>query len=216
MVPGMGPRIAAFRENAVGQIRNVVSESQKAINEAAKATNPSIKADAEVLRGDSNMLLATIPPLPGADTQPSLGGDKSHEDLLRTAEDSYNQVQRAPLNSNAQALRNARFGLAAIAEDRQKWDEAGRFYQQIIDDSGTPPIFKDFARDRQDNLKTLAKPMLMGTRSAEPRLGGSLGPDFMSLFPTRPTTMQTIDATATATTTTRPAAATQPSATTTP
>ena len=205
MMPGMGPRIASFREGMVGQIRNVIGESQKAINEATKSNDPAVKADAEVLRGDSNMLLAAIPALPGADTRPSLGGDKSHEDLLRTAEDSYNQVQRAPLNSNAQALRNARFSLAAIAEDRQKWDEARGFYKQIIDDSNTPAIFHDYARDRQDKLKELSKPMIAANRNTEPR---TLGPDLMSFLATQPASRQAIPLTLPAAT--GPVAASQP------
>jgi hypothetical protein len=163
-----------------------VADAQKAIQVALQANDPSVKADAEVVSGDLDLLRASIPPLPGSDTRPSLNGygDRGREDLLRSAEDAYNRVTSAPLDANKEAVRNARFGVAAIAEDRAQWDKAKDYYQQIISDPSTPSLFKDMARERQDNLTTLQKPILAAGPASAP--SPFLGPDLMSLLATQP------------------------------
>jgi hypothetical protein len=163
-----------------------VADAQKAIQVALQANDPSVKADAEVVSGDLDLLRASIPPLPGSDTRPSLNGygDCGREDLLRSAEDAYNRVTSAPLDANKEAVRNARFGVAAIAEDRAQWDKAKDYYQQIISDPSTPSLFKDMARERQDNLTTLQKPILAAGPASAP--SPFLGPDLMSLLATQP------------------------------
>jgi hypothetical protein len=171
--------IAKFRDEHI-------NDAQKAIQVALQANDSSVKADAEVVSGDLDYLRAAIPPLPGSDTRPSLNnyGDRGREDLLRSAEDAYTRVISAPLNANKEALRNARFGLAAIAEDRSQWDKAKDFYEQIINDSSTPSIFKETAREREGNLTTLQKPILAASPASAP--SPFLGPDLMSLLATQP------------------------------
>ena len=183
-----------------------VTAAQGAIHIALQANDPSVKADAEVASGDLDFLRASIPPLPGSETRPSLNGygDRGREDLLKSADEAYSRVLSAPLNSNKDALRNARFGLAAIAEDREQWDKAKDFYQQIISDPSTSSTFKDMALERQGNLAMLQKPILMATPTTN-----TLGPDLMSLLATQPSV--TIPPT-TLPPTTLPSA-TQPSAT---
>ena len=151
-------------ERVAEKMRANASDAQKLLSDAVNSNDPAVKADAEVQRGDANLLLAGIPSLPGSTTRPSLNGERSKDDLLKSAEDSYNQVLSPPLNANAEAVRNARFGLATIAENRKDWDKAKQLYQQIIDDASTPPLFKTQARGHQDELAEIQKPLLAGTQ----------------------------------------------------
>jgi len=163
-------------EHVVEMVRTNVSDAQKLLADAVNSNDPSVKAEAEVQRGNANLLLAGIPSVPGSTTRPSLNGDRSKEDLWKSAEDSFNQVTHPPLNANAEAVRNARFGLAAVAENRKEWDKARQAYQQIIDDPATPTLFRDQARAQQDALAQIQKPLLTGGM----RVVGPL-PDWASL-----------------------------------
>jgi hypothetical protein len=147
--------IADLRDNAVKRISD-------SINRALESDDPKVKAEAEVIRGDLNYLLASLPPLPGSETRPSLNGDLSPDELRKNARDAYLKVLGAPLNQEHASVRNARFGLASIAEDMSEWDQAKKYYQQNIDDPAVAAPFKELARDRLDRLPTLQKPILLG------------------------------------------------------
>lgn len=141
-----------------------VKDANDQITAALESGDPNVKADAYVIRGDLNMALAMIPALPGSATQPGLNGRKGHDELIRGAEEAYTEVLKGPLNQNESAVRNARFGLGAIAEDEHMWDKARQCYQIIIDTPSVGAPFKDLARQRLDAVATLEKPLMLGSR----------------------------------------------------
>jgi hypothetical protein len=55
----------------------------------------------------------------------------------------------------------AHFGLAAIAENGQKWDEAAEHYKAILDNPESSPAIKQFAAQRREQLATLKQPALL-------------------------------------------------------
>ena len=194
--------VATFRDT-------VVKQANEQITAALESGDPNVKADAQVVRGDLDMALAMIPALPGSATRPSLNGSKSHDDLIRTAEQAYSEVLKSPLNQNETAVRNARFGLGAIAEDQQQWDKARQDYQAIIDNPNTPGPFKELAHQRLDALATLEKPLMLGSRTptTEPTGEGATSQPTTESSTTNPamTVPTTLPATVPGLTTTRPA-----------
>jgi hypothetical protein len=92
--------------------------------------------------------------LPEAATRPTLKLDKSPSELLDAAAKEYQNVlvdTKAPQLSRT----TARFSLAAVAENRAKWDEAKSQYQSIVDDASTAVSFKAEARQRLAMLDLL-------------------------------------------------------------
>jgi hypothetical protein len=68
------------------------------------------------------------------------------------------------------AVVSARFGLAAVAENRGEWDKAREHYQKVVDDGAVPQPFKDQAAARVKALEKISKPVLLGgpaTKEAE-------------------------------------------------
>ncbi|HWE03756.1 MAG TPA: hypothetical protein VG326_15235 [Tepidisphaeraceae bacterium] len=141
--------------------KTLAEETEKAVGVVLDKTDDAkIRAMALLTRGDLNWQMAIAPALPT--TQPASKDPRSSDDYLSSAETAYNEVTRPPQDANHAAVVSARFGLAAIAENRHQWDKAGGFYQQIIDDSSAGSEFKEFAKSRQENLKLLEKPVLLG------------------------------------------------------
>jgi hypothetical protein len=140
-----------------------LKEVDDAIANAGDA-NPLLVAAALLCRGDLNFELANIPPIPGASTRPSLQPDQSEPDLLNAAADAYSQVlQNYP--NDLPSVTQARFGLAAVAEDRalidpSNWDKATSYFQAILD-SDAPELFKDQAKAQLALLPNLQKPLTL-------------------------------------------------------
>ncbi|MDB5302328.1 MAG: hypothetical protein JWO87_3991 [Phycisphaerales bacterium] len=168
-------------------------EADAAIRDAlTNAEDPKFKAEVLITRGDLNWQLANYPAVPSDSVLGSSGrAEKSPEEYLKAAEESYRQVLAPPLNEDHQSVTTARFGLAAIAENRNQWVEARKDYQQIIDDPATPDAFKTQATERLEMTKKLEKPVFLGGLS-KPEApvtlpGGPLGP-FLPPTTTAPST----------------------------
>jgi len=129
----------------------------------------SLKANALLMKGDLNFQMAGTPPLPGAATQPSLRPSEPADQLLSGAYDSYSQVLSDYPKLNF-ATTAARFGLAAVAENRavlnggsdaSQWDAARAQYQAIID-SDAEAAYKAIATARLQLLPKLSAPVAIG------------------------------------------------------
>jgi tetratricopeptide (TPR) repeat protein len=181
---------------AATQRAEIVRQASGAIQQVLEdSKDPAMRAEALAARGDMNWYLATGPEVRGADTQPSLKLEDADDVLLDRAKASYEQAVQvdgaAPLT-----IANARLSLAAVAEQRKQWDEARKQYEQIVADARMPEAFKNEARVRLDDLKELAKPVLLGKPATAP--APEPGPDLGPAGPPLPTT------------TTAPVPATQP------
>jgi hypothetical protein len=151
--------------------------------DSAGDREPNVVAAALVLKGDLNFELANLPELPGASTRPSLQPERPLSELLSNAEDAYSQVLK-DYSGNLPQVTAARFGLAAVAEDRalddlSQWDKAREFYQDVLDSDAYQP-FKDLATQKIGLLKDLQKPLAL-----------NLMPDLTALPTTEPATMAT-------------------------
>lgn len=127
----------------------------------------ALLASALVARGDLNWLIATLPPLPVATTQPALQMDLAPDEAISQAKDSYEEVLRAypqqgiPVNA-------ARFGLAAVAEQQQEWGTAAQMYEAIQNDERVPMSLKTLASARMMMLEQIKQPIYLADATTGP------------------------------------------------
>jgi hypothetical protein len=154
--------------------------------EKSPDNQPGMKAEALLDKGDLNFQMANSAVLPGSTTQASLRPPEATDTLLSNAYDAYSQVLQ-DYSGEKFAATAARFGLAAVAENRAvanggsdqlQWDAAKAQYQAIID-SGVEEAFKAIARQRMDLLPQLSRPQAVGL-TAPTTTGPSemMGPTF--------------------------------------
>jgi hypothetical protein len=157
--PYMPPeQIASARKTEIGDIERAISEVLDG------SEDPKLRAQAMVARGDLNWELANFPPLPGAATRPAeLGLEKTSDEYLKSASNAYSEVLQPPLNVDEESVIAARYSLGKIAESRSNWDEAKADYQKIIDDPLAGQGFKDLATASIAGLKSLEKPIFVGS-----------------------------------------------------
>lgn len=135
-----------------------------------KSQDPAVRAQAYVVRGDLNWLLANFPTLPTTNPDEKFNVAKSSEELLKTAEQAYTDALNAAPSQGSVSVAAARFGLAAIAENRSQWDKAAEQFQKILDNPALGP-FHETAQADLLGLKTISKPVLLGVPPAAPTLG---------------------------------------------
>jgi len=193
-----------------------LSEANAAIDNALRLSDERrIEAEAMLARGDLNWTAASLPPLPGAATQPSLQM-KPPKEYLSNAAEAY-QAITSGYSDVTHADIAARFGLAAIHEQRGEWDQAKSIYQKLAADSEKLPSYKQLAEARLTALDTLRQPVIMGKPSTEPAMPPELAkfpsttfiPPTIAAPSTKPTTQAATPAkpqatTAPATSATRP------------
>jgi len=161
--------------------KQAMSEANAAIENALRLSDERrIQAEAMLTRGDLNWTAASLPPVQGAATQPSLQM-KPPKEYLATAAESYQAVTNSyPEITHADIA--ARFGLAAIHEQRGEWDEAKQIYEKIAADSSKLGAYKELADARKNAVAILRQPVIMGKPATEPAM-----PEMMNQFPsTRP------------------------------
>ena len=157
------------------------------------------RAEALVARGDLNWIMANLPEVPGAATQPVLDMPKPPDQYLADAADAYEQVLRQYPDRAMSAL-TATFGLASIAENQGKWDVARTHYETILKKPDAPQVFREWTMGRMNLLPSLKEPVFTGNFGTPP--------------PTPPpTTTMPGDPTATPASATQPASPTQPAST---
>lgn len=134
------------RERLAGEIESIVSQLDA-------SDRPDVRAEALAIRGDLNWAMGARP----ATTQPA-GSGQSPEQHLMAAEQAFKQVidgyagERLPVAS-------ARFGLAAIAENRSDWSSARTQYDAIIADAGALGAHVELAKTRREQLDVLSRPL---------------------------------------------------------
>jgi hypothetical protein len=124
--------------------RQMTESASSALTSVIGSDNPQLAAEAYLLRGDLNWTLANLPELPEAATQPALKLEGSSQEYLTRAEEAYQKVIRVYADQTT-SVSNARFGLAAIAENRHDWAGAKKIYEEIKNDPKTIPSYKTLA-----------------------------------------------------------------------
>ena len=158
-------RMDEVRRDVDGSLNDVLNES----------SDPAQQAEANLLRGDLYYALAMIGEMPEAATQPSLRLEKQPEQLMEEAERRYNEVLQAGSLSPGLTAR-ARFGLAAIAENRSKLDVARSHYAAIQSDSAVPGALRDQAQARVAMLQLIEKGPVIGRPRTRPTTGPAAAP----------------------------------------
>lgn len=144
-------------EGVAARRRELIANAAQGIDTTVeRSEDPTLLAQAQVLRGDLYWTVANLTELPGATTQPTLAVEPKAEDALSMAETAYKRVLEAYADQQLPAV-TARFGLAAIAENRGQWDEARKQYDAIAADASLPKVYKTQAQARIGMLRRLEK-----------------------------------------------------------
>jgi len=111
-----------------------------------------------------------------AATQPTLSSGKTPDQVMEQAEKQYKDVlaQAGAIPSTLTA--RARFGLAAIAENRHDFDGAKAHYEAIQKDSSLGPALTEQARYRLNMLKEVQKERVIGRARPKEELRATTGP----------------------------------------
>ena len=197
-------RTAAFQtpDNLARQQSELTSEFDANAAAVSGEGNAGAKSAVLRLRGDFAWAMATLPtPLADspASTQPStqpVPTTRPASEWLADAQSAYTQVVEQYPKQTADNLA-ALFGLAAVAEQEGRFDEAGKFYDQLLarDDLGEGT--KAIARQRKALLPMLGQnPRLIAAAPPPPTSQPASQPamsldDLRNLLPppaTRPAT----------------------------
>jgi hypothetical protein len=163
-----------------------LSEANSAIDSALRLSDERrIEAEAMLTRGDLNWAAASLPQVPGAATQPALQMKPSKE-YLATAAEAYQTVTNN-YSDITHADIAARFGLAAIHEQRGEWDQAKQIYAKIAADAGKLAAYKQLADARMTAVDMLRNPVIVGKPATEPAMPESMNPFPASTRPIPPT-----------------------------
>lgn len=161
---GMLPAQVKSPTDLVNLRRQVVESASSALTAVVGSDNPQLAAAAYLLRGDLNWTLANLPELPEAATQPSLKLEGSSQEYLGRADEAYQKVIRVYADQTL-SVSNARFGLAAIAENKRDWAAARTTYEAIKNDPKTIPSYKTLADLKIAALGVIESPVYIAPTS---------------------------------------------------
>ena len=157
------PKLAAeqrrqIEEQADTALRQVLDDSK----------DESLRAGALLAQGDLNWELARSSGATPAQTQPTTKQSRDDTDeLLDKAKRAYESAAQAP-GAKPVTINSAYLGLAAVAEQQGKWDEAAAAYDKIRTHPTLPPAFKLDAQDRKETLEKIRNPALIGKPPTRP------------------------------------------------
>jgi hypothetical protein len=157
-------RRAAARRNVSSRVEGVLEE---VLSETADPADAPIRAEAYAARGDLYWVLANLPELPGATTQPALRMPQTPDHYLKQAEEAYQTIIQR-YGDRPVAVATAMFGLAAIAENRGQFDAAKAQYTAISNREDFGPLVRALAFQHLANLPRLSEPVFMGTVTSQP------------------------------------------------
>jgi tetratricopeptide (TPR) repeat protein len=158
-------QVGALNMMAVGQEPELVARRrQETISAAVQAIDTvnersedrKLLAQAAVLRGDLYWNVANLAELPAAATRPALAVEPKAEEALGQAEAAYKRVLES-YGDQVQPVVTARFGLAAVAENRGEWDEARKHYEALTAGADVAEVFKTLAGMRMQALGQFEK-----------------------------------------------------------
>jgi len=139
-----------------------VADASTALTQALSlSTDRKLAAEALIARGDLNWALANATELPGATTQPALQLDQPRDAYLKESQQAYTTVLDQYTDQKEAGVA-ARFGLAAIAENRHDWDGATKLYQGLASDQTITAAYRDYAAQRLVGLTELKTPVRIG------------------------------------------------------
>jgi hypothetical protein len=183
------PDLAKHPPDFVANARQLgTARTNEAISTVLNSSEDAkVKAEAMIVRGDLYWCLANFPELPGATTQPALRSPESSEEYLKKSADAYNVVlNTSDYAKQHDAVIGARFGLAAIAENRRDWDEAKRQLDMVVNDPDALPALVKIAKDQQDSLAKLQTPLYV-VPATQPALASMM--ENAGMPTTNPTTL---------------------------
>jgi predicted negative regulator of RcsB-dependent stress response len=188
------PRLASeqrrqIQEQADAGLRQVLDDTK----------DDTLRANALLAQGDLWWTLAHTHDPGSAQTQPTSRPRASSEDQLERAKRAYETAAIAP-GAKPITINSALLGLAAVAEEQGKWDEAAAQYDKIRTHPSLPPAFKLEAQDRKASLDKIRTPALIGKPPTRPAFPQDELPSTGPMGPPVPTTGAT----------TRPAGAAAP------
>jgi tetratricopeptide (TPR) repeat protein len=155
-------------EQVAARRRELVSEATEAIDRVnERSEDPILLAQAAVVRGDMYWTIANLPELPGAATRPALAVEPKADVALEQAQAAYKRVLDS-YSGQGMAAVTARFGLAAVAENQGKWDEARRQYQGLQSDANVAAAYKSLAKLREQRVGMLQKGVYLAQASTLP------------------------------------------------
>jgi hypothetical protein len=164
------PLAYATTQDAAKYRTTLTNLAEGAISDVIKDTSadPTMQARGQLARGDLYLALATFPELPGATTQPALALPKSRSDLLDLADEAYRDAVREAPADQSLTRNSARLGLAAVEENRGKWDDADKWYQAVIDDPDAGTALQEYATSRVRQDSTVKQPVLLAGEESNP------------------------------------------------
>ncbi|MDB5295247.1 MAG: hypothetical protein JWO31_1230 [Phycisphaerales bacterium] len=183
-VSGLPPETAATVR------REVWSRVELAVTDALKnSTDPARQAEATLLRADANLhwaVLASLGDVPEAATRPALGVGDKPDVYLDRAKQGYDGLIAQAANIPPRVVASARFGLAAVNENRGNFADARALYEAVRKD-GPDETTKALAGARLALMARLnTNPLIGPTRS--PTTGPATGPAVTGPTATGPTT----------------------------
>ena len=164
-------------------------------------TDRKALAQLHVVAGQLNWELGNLPELPGATTRPELKAEREPDKCLDEAKGHYETILK-DFSDQRPAVLAANLGLAAIAENRQDWDEARKQYEQVLKQADAPQWAKDLAGRQMGNLEQIRQPVLLATPATLPT---AVPTTLSTTLPIAPTTLPTTAPKAAATRATREA-----------
>ena len=154
---------ASQRDLLSNSIRTAVEEVLKNTD----ASDASARSAALASRADLNWTMATLPVPPEATTREALRPVKAEKDYLDEAKGDWALILKQFPGEPA-AVADARFGLAAVAEDRGDFDAAAEQYKAVATDKSAVPMHKTEAERRLKLLPDLRNPVRFGTPATLP------------------------------------------------
>ena len=130
-----------------------------------------IAAEALLAKADLAWELGTLPAISGAATQPTLQV-RDPKGLIADASEAYQTI----LNNYADqvyAAIAARFGLAAIAENKGDFDAAKSQYEKLALETKAFPAYQQLAADRLKKLDELRHPVILAAPATMPAIAST-------------------------------------------
>lgn len=142
-------------------LENDVNQAVQVVQDSAAPTDTARLANASLARGEMFWALAHMPP-EAPSTQPASqpAASQPARDYLGLAAAAYDKIV-SDYAAQIEPYTLARFGLAAVAEDRRDIAAARTQYQAVIDNAATSPPDKSMAETRLAALNELEKPLLL-------------------------------------------------------
>ena len=175
---------------APGEFNSIRDKFRGAIEENANyvlqnSDNAAQQAEAKLIRGDLDLELATVGELSAAATQPALHTKQKPAELRQSAAKEYEAVLGGAGSLPPSLVARAHFGLGAIAEDANDFQEARKHYNAVVKDDRFGKSLQNLADRRLKALVVLATPVVIG-KPAGPE-GETIPTDFGQAGPIGPT-----------------------------